>query len=107
MPWETGTQRRTTKSSVTVGRAARSFLLVVGICLSPESQHCGFPSLDIGRQYGGETQAHQLLREAGCRLHDTNIERIFEGGLHEFLQDFLSRTYRIGEAIAADYRFTA
>lgn len=61
----------------------------------------------LAKQYGGETQAHQLLRDAGCRLHDTNIEEIFEGGLHEFLQDFLGRTYRIGEAIAADYRFIA
>jgi uncharacterized alpha-E superfamily protein len=59
------------------------------------------------KQYGSETQAHQQLRDAGCRLHDTNIEEIFEGGLHEFVQNFLGRTYRIREAIAADYRFTA
>ncbi|MET1755168.1 alpha-E domain-containing protein [Novosphingobium sp. RD2P27] len=59
----------------------------------------------LARQYGGETRAHQLLRDAGSRLHDLSIEQIFESGLHEFLQDYIGRTYRIGEAIAADYGF--
>ncbi len=61
----------------------------------------------LAKQYGAETQAHQILRDAGTRLHDTTIEQIFERGLHEYLQDFIGRTYRIDEAIAADYRFIA
>jgi len=61
----------------------------------------------LAKQYGAETSAHQLLRDAVARLDDLSIEEIFERGLHEFLQDFIGRTYRIGEAIAADYRFTA
>lgn len=59
----------------------------------------------LAKQYGGETHAHQLLRDAGARLNELSIEQIFEGGLHEFLQDYIDRTYRIGEAVAADYRF--
>ena len=59
----------------------------------------------LAKQYGTEMPAHQLVRDAGAALHEATIERIFEGGLHEFLQDFIGRTYRIGGAIAADYRF--
>ncbi|MEW9853787.1 alpha-E domain-containing protein [Novosphingobium sp. M1R2S20] len=59
----------------------------------------------LAKQYGGEAHAHQLLRDAGSRLNELTIEQIFEGGLHEFLQDYIGRTYRIGEAISADYRF--
>lgn len=59
----------------------------------------------IAMQYGGETQAHQLLREAGAALHQVTIEEVFERGLHEFLQGFLGKNSHIGEAIAADYRF--
>jgi uncharacterized alpha-E superfamily protein len=61
----------------------------------------------LAKQYGGETDAHQQVRDAGSMLHRLTIEQIFEGGLHEFLQDFIGRTNRIGGAIAADYRFIA
>jgi len=59
----------------------------------------------LGRQHGGETSAHALLREAGARLHETSIERIVEQGLHQFITRFIAGTIRLGEAIAADYRF--
>ncbi|KTR83103.1 A alpha-helical domain with a conserved ER moti [Novosphingobium barchaimii] len=59
----------------------------------------------LAKQYGGETQAHQQLRDAGSRLHDCTIEQIFESGLHEFLRDFIRRTHNIGETISSDYRF--
>jgi uncharacterized alpha-E superfamily protein len=59
----------------------------------------------LARQHGGETQAHQLLHEAGARLHEASIERIVEKGLHQFITEFIAGTIRIGEAIAADYRF--
>jgi uncharacterized alpha-E superfamily protein len=61
----------------------------------------------LAKEYGTETQAHQLLREAGSSLYQLDIEQIFEGGLHEFLQEVIGRTHRISEAIAADYRFIA
>jgi uncharacterized alpha-E superfamily protein len=60
----------------------------------------------LARQYGHETLAHELLRDAGSRLHNATIEGIFEGGLHEFIINFLAGTRQIGEAIAADYRFS-
>lgn len=60
----------------------------------------------LALQYGGETAAHGLLRHAGARLHQTNIEAIFDQGLHEFLTEFISGTIQIGNAISADYRFS-
>lgn len=60
----------------------------------------------LAKEYGHEVGAHELLREAGARLHQTTIEEIFETGLHEFLQNFIGKTIEIGNAIAADYRFT-
>jgi uncharacterized alpha-E superfamily protein len=61
----------------------------------------------LAKQYGTETEAHALLRDAVTKLNALTIEQIFERGLHEFLQDFIGRTYAISEAIAADYRFIA
>jgi len=60
----------------------------------------------LAKEYGHEVPAHELLREAGAKLHQTTIEDIFERGLHEFLQDFIGKTIEIGSAIAADYRFS-
>lgn len=59
----------------------------------------------LARQYGQETSAHQLLRDAGAHLHQTSIEAIIEQGLHEFISGFIAGNIEIGNAIAADYRF--
>lgn len=59
----------------------------------------------LAREYGHETNAHELMRDAGARLHQTTIDDIIEFGLHEFITQFISQTRQIGEAIAADYRF--
>jgi uncharacterized alpha-E superfamily protein len=59
----------------------------------------------LAKQYGAETQSHELLRQAVEQLNALTIEQIFERGLHQFLQDFIARTHGISEAIAADYRF--
>ena len=60
----------------------------------------------LAMEYGHETPAHEMLRDAGTKLHQTDIDEIFDVGLHEFLQDFIGKTIQIGNAIAADYRFT-
>ena len=59
----------------------------------------------LARQYGRETSAHELLHAARAKLQAATIERIFEGGLHEFITDFIAGTNRIDLAIAAEYRF--
>ncbi|TYC86129.1 alpha-E domain-containing protein [Novosphingobium sp. BW1] len=60
----------------------------------------------LAKEYGGETSAHALLRDKLSRLHQIEVEEIFDQGLHEFLQDFITRTNEVGAVIAADYRFT-
>jgi uncharacterized alpha-E superfamily protein len=59
----------------------------------------------LAMQYGGEIEAHGLLRHAGTRLQQLTIETIFDQGLHEFITEFIGGNVRIGDAISADYRF--
>ncbi len=61
----------------------------------------------LARQYGCEVGAHELLRDAGGRLHQTTIEQVFDFGLHQFIRGSIAGTQQIAEAIARDYRFTA
>lgn len=60
----------------------------------------------LAREYGGETRAHELLRNTGSRLHQTSIDRIIEAGLHEFIVDFIACNVNVATAVAQDYRFT-
>lgn len=59
----------------------------------------------LARQYGHETEAHELIRNSCARLHETDIEQVFEQGLHEFLMEYIADATTVGNAIAADYRF--
>lgn len=61
----------------------------------------------LARAYGEETHAHELLRNAGSRLHQTSIEQIIEAGLHEFIVNFIACNTEVANAIAHDYRFIA
>jgi uncharacterized alpha-E superfamily protein len=62
---------------------------------------------NLARDYGHETSAHELLRDAGAQLHQITIDRIIEDGLHQYITRFISSNQRITDAIAADYRFNA
>ncbi|MCB2049016.1 MAG: alpha-E domain-containing protein [Novosphingobium sp.] len=59
----------------------------------------------LAQEYGHEAPSHELIRDGCARLHQTDIDQIFEGGLHEFLLGFISDTIGIGKSIAADYKF--
>jgi uncharacterized alpha-E superfamily protein len=61
----------------------------------------------LAREYGHETPAHELLRDAGTRLQNATTAQIFEFGLHETVLAVIAGMRQIAEAIAADYRFTA
>jgi uncharacterized alpha-E superfamily protein len=61
----------------------------------------------LAREYGHETPSHELLRDAGSRLHQTTTEAIFEFGLHEFILSVIVEIKQIADAISTDYRFTA
>ncbi len=61
----------------------------------------------LSGDYGQETRAHDLLRDAWAKLHETTIDEIIDYGLHEFISEFLGETREIADAIATDYRFTS
>ena len=46
----------------------------------------------IAEAYGGDRgECHRLAGEAHARLRYGKIQKIFQGGLHEFLTDFIDR----------------
>lgn len=61
----------------------------------------------LAHEYGHETSAHELLRSLGTQFHESTIEAIFEGGLHEFLTAFIAANQQVAQAIEHDYRFYA
>jgi uncharacterized alpha-E superfamily protein len=56
-------------------------------------------------EYGQESTACVLLREACTRLRQTGIETIVEHGLHQFIGKFIASNQRLAQAVATDYRF--
>lgn len=61
----------------------------------------------LAHEYGHETGAHELLRGLGTRFHQSSIETILDGGLHEFITDFIACNQQVAQAIEQDYRFYA
>lgn len=61
----------------------------------------------LAHQYGHETAAHELLRAFSNRIHATTIDRVFDAGLHEFIQDYLAANLQVSQAIEREYRFYA
>ena len=59
----------------------------------------------LAHEYGFETSAHGLLRDLGTRFHDATVESIVEGGLHEFITEFIACNQQVAQAIERDYRF--
>ncbi len=61
----------------------------------------------LAHEYGHETGAHELLRGLGTRFHQSSIETILDGGLHEFITEFIACNQQVAQAIEQDYRFYA
>ncbi|WP_423142979.1 alpha-E domain-containing protein [Parablastomonas sp. CN1-191] len=61
----------------------------------------------LARQYGNESSANELVAGIKRDLSAMTIERIFEGGLHQYIAAFLSRNRQVAQAIEHDYRFRA
>lgn len=57
------------------------------------------------RDHGIRKPCHDISDEICGRLGQMTIEDIFEEGLHQFLQDFLSRNAALGHQIEQDFRF--
>ncbi len=59
----------------------------------------------LGKQTGFQGEADRLARFRHARLGDTHVEAIIEGGLHEYLDDFIAENATIDRAIALQFRF--
>ncbi len=59
----------------------------------------------LQKERGESVPSADSARAACEKLHASNVQEIFDYGLHEFLVDFISCNRLIGDAIAADFRF--
>ena len=59
----------------------------------------------IGDAYGRRGQSQRLARNMQARLSSTNIDNIFQSGLHEFITGFVIDNNRLGNAIAEQYLY--
>ena len=59
----------------------------------------------LAEDYGERHPCHATLDETMRKLRAGTISAIFEGGLHEFLGDFIKRNNDLGNEVAEHYRF--
>jgi uncharacterized alpha-E superfamily protein len=57
----------------------------------------------LAEAYGRQGAAQRISRSTLARMENANIDSIFQGGLHEFLTDFIAENNRLGSAIAEQY----
>ena len=55
--------------------------------------------------YGKRYDCHDLARETYQRLKTGDMEQIFQSGLHEFLQEFITANAALSQSIAKNYNF--
>ncbi len=53
--------------------------------------------------YGRQGPAQHIVRATTSRLQNTNMEQIFQSGLHEFLTEFIDDNNRLAAAISQQY----
>ena len=59
----------------------------------------------LASHYGQSYDCHQLARDTYDRLNGGKMEEIFQSGLHEFLQDFVTANTRLSHSISRTYNF--
>jgi uncharacterized alpha-E superfamily protein len=69
-------------------------------CLQEISGHLDLLSVD-----GDRGECHRLAGQMYARLKFGTIEEIFQGGLHEFLTEFIDTNMTLGDKIAGHYLF--
>jgi uncharacterized alpha-E superfamily protein len=58
---------------------------------------------DLARGYGRQGPAQRLARSTRVRLENADIKEVFQGGLHEFITEFIADNNRLGAAINDQY----
>lgn len=59
----------------------------------------------LAEDYDERHACHATLAETVAKLKPGTINAIFDGGLHEYLRDFIRRNNKLGDEVAQDYRF--
>lgn len=59
----------------------------------------------LEQAYGARSLAHEAVDEVNDMLAGNNMDTIFQGGLHEFLTEFIARNNRVTEALSESYSF--
>ncbi|PZF78203.1 hypothetical protein DK847_04310 [Aestuariivirga litoralis] len=59
----------------------------------------------LANHYGQSYDCHQQARDTYDRLKGSNMEDIFQSGLHEFLQDFMANNARLSYSVGRTYNF--
>lgn len=58
---------------------------------------------ELSLAYGRQGPAQRVARSTRNRLQNSTIEEVFQGGLHEFLTEFIAENARLGQAITDQY----
>jgi uncharacterized alpha-E superfamily protein len=58
---------------------------------------------DLGDFYGRQAGAQRAARALHSQLTNLTIEQIFQDGLHEFVQNFLTENAQVGVAVTEQY----
>jgi uncharacterized alpha-E superfamily protein len=61
--------------------------------------------VELGRFYGGSDGCQSLAHETLGLLEASDMNAIFQSGLHEFLAEFIARNNHLGSEISATYHF--
>lgn len=59
----------------------------------------------LAKDYGTTLHCHTLIDQQVAKMREQTIASIFEGGLHQFIGEFLRNNNAIGSQIERDYRF--
>ncbi|MXO74260.1 hypothetical protein GRI40_03360 [Altererythrobacter aerius] len=73
--------------------------------LSHSHHQLGANLAALERIHDAELPSGALIRASCDSLVDLSIEKVFEDGLHQYIQGFLGRNQAIANAIVQDYRF--
>jgi uncharacterized alpha-E superfamily protein len=57
----------------------------------------------LARDYGRQGPAQRQARAVRARLENSRMDEIFQGGLHEFIEEFIDSNNRLGAAITEQY----
>lgn len=91
-------------------RAIAEFLILdqrlprsIAFCYTNIARNLGY----LEGEYGEQRPSRELCDATLTRLTHTDIETIFDGGLHEFIQSIIQANNSLGLQIEKDYRFYA